>query len=144
MSCYYPSLYSLIARRRVGPQTQWRPLHKAFTSGLGLDAISLAWPPVVQLVVSFNSDSLGGGLAKSTLSLFRHSSRVNFVFSLRCIDWVRKPLCEPNFLCIFCIKNYIGTQGEVCKWKAFKPPVVYTADRSKAVVPMLFLFCVSL
>ena len=24
------------------------------------------------------------------------------------------------------------------------PPVVYTADRSKAVVPMLFLFCVAL
>ena len=26
---------------------------------------------------------------------------------------IRKLLCEPNFLCIFCIKNYIGTQGEV-------------------------------
>ena len=54
-----------------------------------------------------------GGLAKSTLSLFRHSDRFDFVFSLRCIDLVRIPLCEPNFLCIFCIKNYIGTQGEV-------------------------------
>ena len=30
------------------------------------------------------------------------------------------------------------------QWKAFKPPVVYTTDRSKAVVPMLFLFCVAL
>ena len=29
--------------------------HKAFTSGLGLDAVSLSWPTVVQLVVSFNS-----------------------------------------------------------------------------------------
>ena len=48
-------LHSLIARQRVGPQTQWRPRHKAFTSGLGLDAVSLAWPIVVQLVVSFNS-----------------------------------------------------------------------------------------
>ena len=28
--------------------------------------------------------------------------------------------------------------------KAFKPPVVYTTDRSKAVVPMLFLFFVAL
>ena len=28
--------------------------------------------------------------------------------------------------------------------KAFKPPVVYTVDCSKAVVPMLFLFCVAL
>ena len=39
----------------VGPQTQWRPWHKDFTSGLGLDARSLAWPTVVQLVVFFNS-----------------------------------------------------------------------------------------
>ena len=78
-------LHSLIARRRVGPQTQWRPRHKAFTSGLGLDAMSLAWPTVVQLVVSFTL-AYSGGLAKSTLSLFRHSDRFVFVFSLRCID----------------------------------------------------------
>ena len=51
----YSMLHSLIARRRVGPQTQWRPRHKAFTSGLGPDAMSLACPTVVQLVVSFNS-----------------------------------------------------------------------------------------
>ena len=31
--------------------------HKALTSGLGLDDLSLAWPAVVQLVVSFNSGS---------------------------------------------------------------------------------------
>ena len=42
-------LYSLIARRRVGPR------HRAFTSGFGLDAMSLAWSTVVQLVVFFNS-----------------------------------------------------------------------------------------
>ena len=30
------------------------------------------------------------------------------------------------------------------QWKAFKPPKVYTTDHSKAVVPMLFLFCVAL
>ena len=40
-------LHSLIARWRVRPQTQWRPRHKAFTSGLRLDAMSLAWPTVV-------------------------------------------------------------------------------------------------
>ena len=50
-------------RRRVGPQTQWRPRHKAFTSGLGLDAMSLAWFTVVQLVVSFNS-SLQWGISQ--------------------------------------------------------------------------------
>ena len=37
----------------------------------------------------------------------------------------------------FCIKNFIGTQGEVCR---FKSPVVYATDHSKAVVPM---FCFS-
>ena len=47
----------------------------------------------------------------------------------------------------FCIKKYIGTQGEVCRpLKIFStpPPVVYATDRSKAVVPVLFLFCVAL
>ena len=29
--------------------------HKDFTSGLGLDVLSLAWPAVVQLVIFFNS-----------------------------------------------------------------------------------------
>ena len=67
-------------------------------------------------MVSFNS-GLNGGLAKSTLSLIRHSDRFDFVFLLRSIDSVRKLLCEPNFLCIFYIKNYIGTQGEICTVK---------------------------
>ena len=66
-------------------------------------------------------------------SLFHHSDRFDFVFSLRCIDWVRKPLCKPNFLCIFCIRNYIWTQGE----RPLNPSVVYTTDRSKAVVLIL-------
>ena len=44
-------LHSLIARRRFGPQTQWWPLRKILTSGLGLDDMFLAWPAVVQLLV---------------------------------------------------------------------------------------------
>ena len=44
-------LHSLIARRRFGPQTQWRPLRKTLTNGLGLDDTSLAWPAVVLLLV---------------------------------------------------------------------------------------------
>ena len=46
----------------------------------------------------------------------------------------------------FCIKKYIGTQGEVCRQlKIFlNHPVVYGIDRSKAVVPVLFLFYVAL
>ena len=50
----------------------------------------------------------------------------------------------------FCIKKYTGTQGEVCRQlKIFyplppTPPVVYATDRLKAVVPVLFVFCVAL
>ena len=45
----YASL--LIARRQFGPQTQWWPLHKTLTSGLGLEDMSLTWPTMVQLLV---------------------------------------------------------------------------------------------
>ena len=44
-------LHSLIARQRVGPQIQSRPLRKTLTSGLGLDDMFLALPALVQLVV---------------------------------------------------------------------------------------------
>ena len=46
----------------------------------------------------------------------------------------------------FCTGKYIGTQGEVCRQLKifFIPPVDYATDRSKAVVPVLFLFCVAL
>ena len=46
------------------------------------------------------------------------------------------------------IKNYIGTQREVCRQISLPAPpppsVVYATDRSKAVVPVVFLFCVAL
>ena len=57
----------------------------------------------------------------------------------------------------FCIKKYIGTQGEVWSLSTVKisppphphprhppTPVVYATDRSKAVEPVLFLSCVAL
>ena len=47
----------------------------------------------------------------------------------------------------FCIKKYIGTQGEVCRQLNYftpPPPVVYATDLYKAVVPVLVLFCVVL
>ena len=53
----------------------------------------------------------------------------------------------------FCIKKYIGTLGEVCRQLNINiflppsppptPPVDYTTDRSKAVVPVLLLFYVA-
>ena len=46
----------------------------------------------------------------------------------------------------FCVMNYIGTKGEVCRQlKIFlNLPVVYVTDRSKAVVSVLFLIRVAL
>ena len=45
----------------------------------------------------------------------------------------------------FCFMNYIGTKGEVCRQlKIFLNPTVgYGTDRSKAVVPVLFLILYS-
>ena len=53
---------------------------------------------------------------------------------------------RTKLLMYFCIKKYIGYQGEVCQQlKIFlTPQVVYATDRSKAVVPVLFLCCVAL
>ena len=41
--------------------------------------------------------------------------------------------------------NYIGTKGEVCQQLKIllNPTVVYATDRSKAVVPVLFLILCS-
>ena len=44
----------------------------------------------------------------------------------------------------FCIKKYIGTRSEVCRQLKSPPPGCYATDRSKAVVPVFFLFCVAL
>ena len=50
----YASLFNCTTAGRASDSL--RPRHKAFTSELGLDAMSLAWPTMVQLVVFFNSD----------------------------------------------------------------------------------------
>ena len=48
----------------------------------------------------------------------------------------------------FCIKKSTGSHGEDCR--QFKlictpsPSLIYATDRPKAVVPVLFLFCVAL
>ena len=110
-------LHSLIARRRVGPQTQWRPRHKALTSGLGLDAMSLFWPTVVQLVACFNS-GLQLGISQE-YSLFRHSGRFDFVFSLRCIE-LGSHNANWIFYVFFVLRNI--SRVKFAQRKAFKPP----------------------
>ena len=45
----------------------------------------------------------------------------------------------------FCFKNCIGTQVKFVDSKNILTlPVLYATDRSKAVVPVLFLFCAAL
>ena len=84
-------LHSLIARRRFGPQTQWRPLRKTLTSVLGRDDMSLAWPAVVQLchlVLCFSVllvlrlPRLGNG-EEANLSAFRTFVRFLLVWICR-------------------------------------------------------------
>ena len=45
----------------------------------------------------------------------------------------------------FCIMNYIGIKGEVCRQLkiSLNTPVVYATDHSKAVVSVLFLILCS-
>ena len=85
------------------------------------------------------------------LSLFRHSDRFDFVFSLRCIDWVRKPLYEPNVLYVFLYyKLYLDPGRSLYSEMPLNPhpppppPVVNTTDRSKAVVIIIIMIITSL
>ena len=81
------------------------------------------------------------GLAKSTLLCFI------IVINLICVFWVRDPLCEPNFLCISVLRITSGPSGGggfVDSKRLLNPPVVYATDRSKAVIMVLFWFCVGL
>ena len=72
-------LHSLIARRRFGPQTQWR-LRKTLTSGLGLDDMSLDWPAVFQLLVFIYSGI--SRISHEYSSLFIIVINFIFMFSL--------------------------------------------------------------
>ena len=50
-----------------------------------------------------------------------------------------------EFLCIFALRHTSAPRVKfVDSYKYFYPPVVYATDRSKAVVPVLFLCCVAL
>ena len=77
-------------------------------------------------------------------SLFIIVINLIFMFSLWCIDWFGSLYANRIFTC-FCIKSSIGTQGELASCKSvLNPPVVYSTDRSKAVVPVLVLLFVAL
>ena len=59
------------------------------------------------------------------------------------LSW--EPICEPNFLCISVLRVASGLRVKLASCKsALNPLVVYSADRSKGVVPVLVLLFVAL
>ena len=120
-------LHSLIAQRWVWPQTQWRPGHKAFTSGFGLDAMSLAWPTVVQLVVSFNS-GLQWGMSQEYS--FFVSSVIDLILCFCCdaLTELGSFYANRTFYVFFVLRIISGPRVKFVQWKAL----------------LLFLFCVAL
>ena len=135
-------LHSLIARRRFGPQTQWRPLRKILTSGLELDDMSLAWPAVVHYWFSFTLAYRI--ISHEYSSLFIIVINLIFMFSLWCIDGVES-LYANRILCVSVWRVVSGPRVKLASCKsALNPLVVYSADRSKAVVPVLVLLFVAL
>ena len=71
-------LHSLICTVVFRPQTQKQPLRKALMCGLGLDDLYLAWPAMVQLVISFNSGSQSIWFSQEYFSLFYPSDQFDF------------------------------------------------------------------
>ena len=90
---------------------------KAFTSGLGLDALSLALHTVVQLVVSFNS-GLQRGISQEYCFFVSSQWWFDFVLSLRRIE-LESHYANQTFHVFFVLRitGYIRTQGEVCTVK---------------------------
>ena len=66
------------------------------------------------------------------------------MFSLWCIDWVWSHFAY-RILCISVLRVASGPRVKLASCiSALTPTVVYSTDRSKAVVPMLVLLCVAL
>ena len=66
------------------------------------------------------------------------------MFSLRCIDWVGA-FMRTEFLCISVLRVASGPRVKLASCKsALNPPVVYSTDRSMAVVLVLVLLFVAL
>ena len=79
-------LHSLIARRRFGPQTQWWPLCKTLTSGLGLEDLFYVLPCVIlflcfSVLLVLRLPALGE--ERANLSAFRTFVRFVLVWTHR-------------------------------------------------------------
>ena len=101
-----------IARRRFGPQTQWRPLHRTLTNGLWLDDMICLWLCPLWFNYWFSFTLAHSRISHEYSSLFIVVINLIFMFSLWCIDCLGSLYTNRNFI-YFCIKSSIGTQGEV-------------------------------
>ena len=134
-------LHSLIARRRFGPQTQWRSLRKTLV-GWGLTICLWLGPPWFNYWFSFTLAY--NRISHEYSSLFIIMITLIFMFSLWCIDWVGS-LYANQILCVSVLRVASGPRVKLASCKsALNPPVVCSTDRSKAVVPVLVLLFVAL
>ena len=73
-----------------------------------------AWCYVLTLARRF-SWALAGSVCNILLCFIMVINLI-FVFSLWCMDWIREPLCEPNFWCnsYFCVALWFLLRGVSC------------------------------
>ena len=76
--------------------------------GWGLMLCRWLGPPWFNQWFSLTLARSGFRFGQVYLSLFHHIDQFDFVSSPWCLDLVREPLCEPNFLCIFVLRNTSG------------------------------------
>ena len=76
-------------------------------------------------------------------SLFIIVINLIFMFSLWCIDWVGSLYANRIFM-YFCMKSSIGRVKLASCKIALNPPMIYSTDRSEAVVSVLVLLFVAL
>ena len=104
--------------------------------------MSLAWPAVVQLLVFIYSGTQQN--CHEYPSLFIIVINLIFMFLLWCTDELGA-FMRSEFLCISVLKVASGPRVKLAGSKnALNGPLVYSTDRSKAVVPVLVLFFVAL
>ena len=111
-----------------------------FSAGEILDAGHYENSPI-QIYWKFSFTLAHSRISYEYSSLFIIVINLIFMFSLWCIDWVGSLYATRIFMC-FCIRVRVASGPRVklasCKSAlTTPPPVVYSADRSKAVVPVL-------
>ena len=112
--------------------------------GRGLKLCLWLGPPWFNQWFSWTLARSGCRISQEYSFLFHHFDQLDFCVFAMMHRLSKGAIIRTQCFMYFCIKNYIGTQGEVCRQKsALNLLVVYATDRPKAVVPVLFLFCLA-